>query len=279
MLFTFGQHQLDLTRPRVMGVLNVTPDSFSDGGQHHAPEAALRHAERMLAEGADFIDVGGESTRPGATPVSEQEELDRVIPVVERIHAHLDVVISVDTSCPAVMTEAAGAGAGLINDVRALQREGAVQAVAAIGLPVCLMHMQGEPDTMQDSPSYQDVLADVMGFLSQRAAACEAAGIGHDQIILDPGFGFGKTLEHNYQLLNRLGEMQSLGYPLLTGLSRKRMIAAVLDEGTPALARDPASMAAAVICAMHGASIIRTHNVSLTRDAMRVVLQTLKERG
>ncbi len=279
MQFTFGQRQLDLSVPRVMGILNVTPDSFSDGGQHHAPEAALRHAERMLAEGADFIDVGGESTRPGATPVSEQEELDRVIPVIERIHACLDVVISVDTSSPAVMTAAAAAGAGLINDVRALQRPGALQSASATGLPVCLMHMQGEPGTMQDHPEYSDVVAEVAAFLKQRAEACVSEGIGRDQILIDPGFGFGKSLSHNYQLLNRLGELVCLGFPLLTGLSRKRMIAAVLDEGLPVAERDAASMAAAVICAMQGASIIRAHNVSLTRDAMRVVTQTLKERA
>lgn len=279
MQFTFGQRQLDLSVPRVMGILNVTPDSFSDGGLHNAPDAAVRHAERMLAEGADFIDVGGESTRPGAASVSEQEELDRVIPVIERIHACLDVVISVDTSSPAVMTAAAAAGAGLINDVRALQRPGALQAASATGLPVCLMHMQGEPGTMQDSPEYEDVVRDVEAFLKQRAEACVSEGIGRDQILIDPGFGFGKSLSHNYQLLNRLGELGCLGFPLLTGLSRKRMIATVLDEGLPVAERDAASMAAAVICAMQGASIIRAHNVSLTRDAMRVVTQTLKERA
>lgn len=279
LLFTFGQRQLDLSVPRVMGILNVTPDSFSDGGLYHAPDAALRHAERMVQQGAELIDVGGESTRPGAASVTQQEELDRVIPVIERIHACLDVVISVDTSSPAVMTEAASSGAGLVNDVRALQRDGALQAAAGTGLPVCLMHMQGEPGTMQDQPEYGDVVAEVGAFLQQRADACLSAGIGQNQILIDPGFGFGKTLSHNYQLLNRLSELRHLGFPLLTGLSRKRMIAAVLDEGLAASERDAASMAAAVICAMQGASIIRAHNVSLTCDAMRVVTQTRKERA
>ena len=275
MIFQFGQHSLDLSQPRLMGVLNVTPDSFSDGGRHNAPDAALRHAELMLHQGAEFIDVGGESTRPGAAVVSEQEELDRVIPVVEKIHQNLDVIISVDTSSPAVITESARAGAGLINDVRALRIAGAPAAAAATGLPVCLMHMQGEPGTMQENPQYQDLMADVKAFLCERVDVAVKAGIVRDRIILDPGFGFGKTQQHNYELLQRLPELLELGLPLLTGLSRKRMIAGVLDEGVSAEERAPASMAAAVICAMHGAAIIRTHNVGLTRDAMRVVRATL----
>tara|TARA_B100001250_G_scaffold413292_1_gene446973 strand:- start:1564 stop:2403 length:840 start_codon:yes stop_codon:yes gene_type:complete len=275
--FSFGQRSLDLSTPRVMGILNVTPDSFSDGGLHNTPDAALRYAEQMVHDGAELIDVGGESTRPGAAVVSLQEELDRVIPVVERIRAQLDIVISVDTSSPQVMTEAASAGAGLINDVRSLQRPGALAAAVSTGLPVCLMHMQGEPGTMQQNPQYTDVVAEVSAFLQRRAAECEAAGIRREQILLDPGFGFGKSLEHNFRLLNQLRTLTEAGYPLLTGLSRKRMIAGILDDGVTPEGRDPASMAAAVICAMQGAAIIRTHNVSLTRDALRVVIQTLKE--
>lgn len=275
MNFQFGQHSLDLSQPRLMGVLNVTPDSFSDGGRHNSPDAALRHAELMLAEGAEFIDVGGESTRPGAAPVTQQEELDRVIPVVEKIHQNLDVIISVDTSSPVVIAESANAGAGLINDVRALRITGAAEAAAATGLPVCLMHMQGEPGTMQQNPEYQDLMAEIKSFLMARVDVATSAGISRERIILDPGFGFGKTQHHNYQILQRLPELLDMGLPLLTGLSRKRMIAGVLDEGVSAEERDPASMAAAVICAMHGAAIIRTHNVGLTRDALRVVRATL----
>jgi len=269
-----GNRSVDLSSPVVMGILNVTPDSFSDGGQFNRPEMAIRHAAEMVNAGAAFIDVGGESTRPGATAVSVQEELDRVIPVVSAIAAELDVAISVDTSTPDVILEAAAAGAHLINDVRALRRDGALEAAAKTGLPVCLMHMQGDPDTMQNNPVYDDVMQDVRTFLREQAARAEAAGIAKEQILLDPGFGFGKTRIHNYTLLNRLEQINSLGYPLLTGLSRKRMIADVLNADDD---RDGASSAAAVVCAMKGARIIRAHNVKATWDALQVVRATMDE--
>ncbi|MEK9765691.1 MAG: dihydropteroate synthase [Thalassolituus sp.] len=269
-----GNRSVDLSSPVVMGILTVTPDSCSDGGRFNRPDVAIRHAAEMLNAGAAFIDVGGESTRPGAAPVSIQEELDRVIPVVSAIAAELDVAISVDTSTPDVIREAAGAGAHLINDVRALRREGALEAAAKTGLPVCLMHMQGDPDTMQNNPVYDDVMQEVRNFLGVQAARAVAAGIAKEQILLDPGFGFGKTRIHNYTLLNRLEQINSLGYPLLTGLSRKRMIADVLNADDD---RDGASAAAAVVCAMKGARIIRAHNVKATWDALQVVRATMDE--
>ncbi|MEK9711550.1 MAG: dihydropteroate synthase [Thalassolituus sp.] len=269
-----GNRSVDLSSPVVMGILNVTPDSFSDGGRFNRPDVAIRHTAEMLNAGAAFIDVGGESTRPGAAPVSIQEELDRVIPVVSAIAAELDVAISVDTSTPDVIREAEGAGAHLINDVRALRREGALEAAAKTGLPVCLMHMQGDPDTMQNNPVYDDVMQEVRNFLGVQAARAVAAGIAKEQILLDPGFGFGKTRIHNYTLLNRLEQINSLGYPLLTGLSRKRMIADVLNADDD---RDGASAAAAVVCAMKGARIIRAHNVKATWDALQVVRATMDE--
>lgn len=277
MNFCFRDKTLDLSVPRVMGILNVTPDSFSDGGLFNRPDTALRHAEQMMAEGAVILDVGGESTRPGATPVSTSEELDRVVSVVEAIAQSLDVIVSVDTSNPVVIKEAANAGAHLINDVRALRRDGALDAAVASGLPVCLMHMQGEPDMMQSKPDYDDVMQEVCAFLQERAQQVMAAGIKRDQILLDPGFGFGKTLEHNYLLLNRLEKMQVLGFPILTGLSRKRMIAGVLKSDAAIEDRDSASAAAAVICAMKGARIIRAHNVKATWEALQVVTATLGE--
>lgn len=277
MNFCFRDKTLDLSVPRVMGILNVTPDSFSDGGLFNRPDTALRHAEQMMAEGAVILDVGGESTRPGATPVSTSEELDRVVSVVEAIAQSLDVIVSVDTSNPVVIKEAANAGAHLINDVRALRRDGALDAALASGLPVCLMHMQGEPDMMQSKPDYDDVMQEVCAFLQERAQQVMAAGIKRDQILLDPGFGFGKTLEHNYLLLNRLEKIQVLGFPILTGLSRKRMIAGVLKSDAAIEDRDSASAAAAVICAMKGARIIRAHNVKATWEALQVVTATLGE--
>ncbi|TPD54127.1 MAG: dihydropteroate synthase [Thalassolituus maritimus] len=260
-----------------MGILNVTPDSFSDGGQFNQLDKAIAHAGSMVAEGATILDVGGESTRPGAAPVSVAEELERVVPVIEHIAARLDVAISVDTSTAEVIIESAKAGAHLINDVRALRREGALKAAAESGLPVCLMHMQGEPDTMQKNPRYDDVVQDVRNFLKERIAAAQAAGIASEQVLLDPGFGFGKTRVHNYTLLNRLEQIAALGYPLLTGLSRKRMIADVLNISGDAVERDDASAAAATVCAMKGARIIRAHNVKKTWEAMQVVNATLRE--
>ncbi|MBZ2189386.1 dihydropteroate synthase [Alcanivorax sp. JB21] len=251
-----------------MGVLNVTPDSFSDGGRFTGRDAALQQARQMHADGAAIIDVGGESTRPGALPVSEQEELDRVIPVVEAIAAELDTIISLDTSTPVVIREGARAGAGLINDVRALQRPGALDAAALSGLPVCLMHMQGEPDTMQQAPRYDDVVADVLGFLRARVQACEAAGIGRERLLLDPGFGFGKTLAHNLRLLRELDRLTIEGLPLLVGMSRKSMIAKVL--GREVDERLPASLALAVMAAERGADILRVHDVRETSDALRM---------
>jgi dihydropteroate synthase len=274
MQLTCGKHRLDLSRPVVMGILNTTPDSFSDGGsyyrgEHLALDLAVTRARQMLAEGAAIIDVGGESTRPGAMPVSEQEELDRVIPVVERLTAELEALVSIDTSRPAVMREAAKAGAGMINDVRALQREGALAAAAATGLPVCLMHMQGEPDTMQNQPRYQeDVVAEVGDFLQMRMRACEAAGIDRERILLDPGFGFGKTLEHNLTLLRRLPELARLGFPLLVGLSRKSMLGALLQrEVNDRLA---GSLALAMAAAQRGATIVRVHDVAATVDVLKI---------
>lgn len=274
-----GNRDLDLARPVVMGILNVTPDSFSDGGRYITVSAALAQAARMQADGAAIIDVGAESTRPGAAPVSVQQELDRILPVVEAIAAELDVVISLDTSTPEVMHEAAARGAGFINDVRALQREGALAAAAASGLPVCLMHMQGEPGSMQQQPQYVDLLADIETFFRARIAACEQAGIGREKMVLDPGFGFGKTLEHNLALLQDLSGFAALGLPLLVGLSRKSMLGAILG-GVAVDQRLFASVAAATIAAQAGAAIIRVHDVKATADALAVVsaLRALQEK-
>ncbi len=270
-----GQVQeLNLNRCNIMGILNVTPDSFSDGGSFNNLDRALFHAERMINQGATLIDVGGESTRPGAAKVSLQEELDRVIPVVEAVHKNLDTIISVDTSTPDVITQSAAVGVGLINDVRALQREGALDAAASTNLPICLMHMQGQPDTMQKAPSYDDVVSDIHAFLAERIDACAAVGINKERLILDPGFGFGKALEHNYQLLNQLDTFHKLGLPLLVGVSRKTMIGKVLND-RPADQRLMGSVAAAVIAAMKGASILRVHDVAETCDAIKIVEATL----
>ena len=269
MKMNFAGRELDLSRCHVMGILNVTPDSFSDGGYFNSREAALVRARQMVSDGASFIDVGGESTRPGANEVSTQEELDRVCPVVEAIAKELDTVISVDTSNPVVMAETARLGAGLINDVRALQREGAPEVAAKAGIPVCIMHIQGEPDTMQDDPRYRNVRREVSSFLTERMRVAEQAGIRADNIILDPGFGFGKSVEHNYQLLATLEQLHILGHPLLVGVSRKSMLGAV--TGRDVNERLPASLAAATISALKGASILRVHDVRETVDAVRIV--------
>lgn len=254
-----------------MGILNVTPDSFSDGGQFANFDSALRQAEAMLRDGADLIDIGGESTRPGADPVTLNEELDRVIPIVEAVTSRFDTIVSIDTSKAAVMREAEAAGAGLINDVWALQREGALEAAAATGLPVCLMHMQGKPTTMQSAPVYSDVVADVIDFLEKRRDLAVAAGIPVNRLIFDPGFGFGKTFAHNIALLNDLPRLATLG-PLLTGLSRKRMLAEML--GDAATDRTCASVIAAMRCVERGATIVRVHDVRETADALKVWLST-----
>lgn len=269
-----GKHLLDLTRPVVMGILNTTPDSFSDGGSYYknhrlSLDLALRGAEQMLLDGAQIIDVGGESTRPGAPIVSVQEELDRVIPVVEAVVGQLGALVSVDTSSASVIRESASRGASLINDVRALQREGAVAAAAETGLPVCLMHMQGEPDTMQQNPNYSDVVEQVFGFLEARLAVCQAAGIARQQILLDPGFGFGKTLAHNLALLKHLPEFARFGLPLLVGMSRKSMVAQLL--GRPVEQRLAGSLALAMLAAERGAAIIRVHDVAETVDVLKVL--------
>jgi dihydropteroate synthase len=269
----FGDQWLSLAEPHVMGVLNVTPDSFSDGGKLFANQsvcldAAMVRARAMVAEGASFLDIGGESTRPGADPVSVQQELDRVVPVIEAIRASLEVVVSVDTSTPEVMTEAANAGAGLINDVRALGREGALRAAADTQLPVCLMHMQGDPKTMQDNPQYDSLVEDVGIYFEQRIACCERAGIPLDRILIDPGFGFGKTLVHNLQLLKYLNVLVNKGMPVLVGMSRKSMIGSVLDR--PVDERLHGGLAVSVMAYERGARIVRVHDVAPTVDALRM---------
>jgi dihydropteroate synthase len=267
---------LQIKRPMVMGILNVTPDSFSDGGRYLAPDLALAQALQMISEGVDIIDIGGESTRPGAAPISLAEELQRVIPVIEAIRAESAVAISVDTSSPAVITAAAEAGADLINDVRALRRDGALAAAAACGLPVCLMHMQGDPLTMQLDPVYEDLIVDIRRFFEERMLACEAAGIPRSRLVLDPGFGFGKTLEHNLRLVNRLQEFLPLGRPLLVGLSRKSTIGRIIGDPTADLVA--ASVAAATMAFMNGASILRVHDVAPTVAALRVFTTVQAER-
>lgn len=264
-----GSRFLDLSRPQVMGILNVTPDSFSDGGRFSQRDAALRHAEAMLRAGASLIDVGGESTRPGARAVSPVEELERVAPVVEAIAAELDVIISVDTSTPAVMRETARLGAGLINDVRSLQRDGALDAAADSGLPVCLMHMRGEPTTMQQNPHYADVLLEVGDFLRERMTACATAGIAAERLILDPGFGFAKTLEHNLSLFKHMQALHGLGRPLLVGVSRKSMIGKVL--GHEVGGRLYGSLGLAALAITKGAHILRVHDVAETVDVVRML--------
>ncbi len=252
-----------------MGILNVTPDSFSDGGRYTAVESALRHAQGMVAAGAAIIDVGGESTRPGAPAVTEAEELDRVVPVIEAIARELDVVISMDTSTPAVMREGARAGAGLINDVRSLRRPGALEAAAATDLAVCLMHMRGEPSTMQQAPVYTDVAGEVGAFLAEQVARCEAAGISRERLVLDPGYGFAKTLEHNLELFSRQTELLAFGLPLLVGVSRKSMIGAV--TGRPVEGRLAGGLALAALALAKGAQILRVHDVAETVDVVKMI--------
>lgn len=270
-----GGRPLALDRPRVMGIVNVTPDSFSDGGRYLRPEQAVAHGERLAAEGADLLDVGGESTRPGAAAVGLQQELDRVLPVLEGLRARLDLPLSIDTSRPEVMRAAVAAGAGLVNDVRALRRPGALAAAAGSGAAVCLMHMQGEPASMQQEPRYGDVVEDVLGFLRGRVAACESAGIGRERLLVDPGFGFGKTLAHNLALLRSLRRIGELGLPVLVGLSRKRMIGALLGDA-PLERRLHGSVAAAVIAALRGAAIIRVHDVGPTVEALAVAAPVIE---
>lgn len=260
---------VDLTMPLVMGVLNVTPDSFFDGGRWVSENDAVKRAMEMIAQGADFIDVGGESTRPGAAPVSEQEELDRVIPIIEQLHRETAGAISIDTSKPGVMRAAIRAGASMINDVNALQAEGAMEVARSSGAGICLMHRQGEPGTMQQDPRYANVLSEVAEYLSERANACIAAGIRRECIVLDPGFGFGKRLEHNLQLLAGLDAISALGYPVLLGVSRKSMLGGAGGEPQQSR-RMPAGLAAAAVAIMKGAAIVRTHDVWETRSAVQM---------
>lgn len=264
-----GGRPLRLGRPRIMGVLNVTPDSFSDGGNWLTPREATFRAHYLATSGADIIDIGGESTRPGAGEVSVQQELDRVIPVIEALWTETRLPISIDTSKPEVMKEAAAAGAGMINDVYALRREGALEAAATLNLPTCLMHMQGDPRSMQDRPEYGDVVGEVESFLLERAMAAQAAGIARENIILDPGFGFGKRMEHNLELLRMLPRLNSHGYPVLTGLSRKSMLATI--TGREVDQRLAGSLSLAILAMQQGASILRVHDVAETRDALKVL--------
>ncbi|MFQ6006665.1 MAG: dihydropteroate synthase [Woeseia sp.] len=264
-----GSRILDLDRPRVMGVINVTPDSFSDGGRYLEVDAAVSRAGRMQAAGADIIDVGGESTRPGAETVPEGEELDRVVPVIEAIAGRCDVAISIDSSKPAVMHAAVDAGATMINDVCALTGDGALASASKLDAAVCLMHMQGEPRTMQENPAYKRFPGDILAFLSGRVAACRQAGIGADRIVIDPGFGFGKTHEHNVRLLADLEQFQELEMPLLVGLSRKSTLGHLTGKGLDD--RLSSGVAAAVMAVERGANIVRTHDVEATVDALRIV--------
>ncbi|MCD9032557.1 dihydropteroate synthase [Luteimonas sp. Y-2-2-4F] len=264
-----GDRSLRLDRPRVMGIVNVTPDSFSDGGRHDAPDDAVAHGLRLVAEGADLLDVGGESTRPGAGEVPVEEEIRRVVPVIERLRAGTDVPISIDTSKPEVMRAAVAAGAGLINDVYALRREGALEAAVDSGAAVVLMHMLGEPRSMQDAPRYDDVVGEVHRFLAERIFAVEMAGIDRKRIVADPGFGFGKTLQHNLALLAGMGRFVELGVPVLAGLSRKRSIGELTGREAPDQ-RAAGSVAAHLIAAQRGATLLRVHDVAATVDALKV---------
>jgi dihydropteroate synthase len=276
MLLRCGPHTLDLSRPLVMGVLNVTPDSFSDGGRFTDVAAAVGHALQMVADGAALVDVGGESTRPGAQAVSADEEIRRVVPVIEALAARTQVPISIDTSKPAVMTAAVRAGASVINDVRALREPGALEAAADAQAAICLMHMQGEPRTMQADPRYGDVVAEVRDFLRERAAACLAGGVAKDRLLIDPGIGFGKRLEHNLAILAGLPALTGLGWPVVIGVSRKSMFGALLGRAVDA--RVAGGIAAATAAVLAGASVVRTHDVAATVDAVRVVL-ALRDAG
>ena len=267
MYFHCGKFQFDLSRPLVMGIVNVTPDSFSDGGHHLQRDAALAHAHQLIEEGVDILDIGGESTRPGALPVSAQEELERIMPVIEGLHS-APVPVSVDTCKSEVMRAALAAGVSMVNDINALQHPDALAAVAASNAAVCLMHMKGSPQNMQEQPQYQNVVAEVMQFLRERMVAVQAAGITRERVIIDPGFGFGKTLAHNLTLLRDLGALGELGVPVLAGLSRKSMLGAI--TGQDVNHRVPASVAAALLAVQHGARIVRVHDVGATVDALKV---------
>ena len=269
-----GSQILDLSSPQVMGILNVTPDSFSDGSRFNSIDAALKQTEQMISHGATIIDIGGESTRPGADEVSEADELARVIPVLKAVKQRFDIIVSVDTSKAAVMAEAVEQGAGIINDVCALQNENCLSVMAQSEIPVCLMHMQGKPRTMQVNPQYEDVIGDIKAFFNERISACRQAGISQERLILDPGFGFGKTLEQNYHLLAHFGDFQSLGLPLLAGLSRKSMIGNLLNREVNE--RLAGSLATAIVAAEQGAAVIRVHDVKETVDAQRI-LQAVKQ--
>lgn len=263
-----GHKEIDLTQPQVMGVLNVTPDSFSDGGEFIEPGQAILHAQEMVAAGATIVDIGGESTRPGAAEVSVEDEILRVVPVIEAL-VEIPAPVSVDTSKPEVMLASVEAGASMINDVRALREPGALEAALEANVPVCLMHMQGQPRTMQSNPQYNDVVGDIIDFFRQRIEITLDAGIAEDNIILDPGFGFGKTAVHNYTMLREFKRFTEMGFPLLAGLSRKSMIGAILDN--PVEDRMPASIALAVLVAERGANIIRVHDVKETVDALKML--------
>jgi dihydropteroate synthase len=261
---------IQISRPAIMGVLNTTPDSFSDGGQYFDTEKAIESAKRMISQGADIIDVGGESTRPGAQAVSTTDEINRVIPVVEALHRSTDIPISIDTSKPEVMKLAVKAGARMVNDVCALSANGALETVATLNVDVCLMHMQGSPRTMQKNPTYNNVIDDIKDFFDQRVQACVDAGIAEDKIILDPGFGFGKTLDHNLEILKHLNEFKSFGLPLLAGLSRKSMIGTLLNDRNVD-GRVIGSVVGAIIATQNGADIVRVHDVLETKDALTIL--------
>lgn len=267
MHFQCGDFKLDLSMPRVMGIINITPDSFSDGGLHLQTAAALEHAQQLIAAGADILDIGGESTRPGAEPVGVQQELDRVLPVIEGLRG-VSVPISIDSCKPEVMRAAIAAGAQMVNDINALQDAAALQLVAESRVGVCLMHKQGHPQTMQIQPDYQNILGEISAFLRARIAACETAGISRSRIVIDPGFGFGKTLAHNLTLLRELKSLTELGVPVLAGLSRKSMLGTL--TGQEVAQRLPASIAAALIAVQRGAAIVRVHDVRATVDALKV---------
>ncbi|WP_069447368.1 dihydropteroate synthase [Vibrio scophthalmi] len=276
MKITANNKTLDLSQPHVMAILNVTPDSFSDGGQFHSLDNALMQAQKMITAGVSIIDIGGESTRPGAPDVTLEEELGRVIPVIKAIRAKYDVWISIDTSKAEVMRQAIAAGADIINDVRSLREPGALEVAAHAGLPICLMHMQGQPRSMQTNPHYDDLLQEVGDFLQERIDACEAVGIAREQLILDPGFGFGKTLAHNYQMLAHLERFHQFNLPLLAGMSRKSMLFKLLDKAPSECVA--ASVSCATIAAMKGAQIIRVHDFEQTLDAVKVVSATLNNK-
>jgi dihydropteroate synthase len=264
--------------PLVMGILNVTPDSFSDGGRFDRLDAALAHARRMVADGADLIDIGGESTRPGAEPVSAEDELERVVPIIEAISAEMDVPLSIDTMKPEVMRGAVAAGASMINDVNGLRADGALEAAIELGVPACAMHMQGEPRTMQTRPEYRDVTEDLLAFFRERIETARSAGLPPEHLILDPGFGFGKTLEHNLQLLHELPRFRELGQPLLIGISRKSMLGAITGRDK-ASDRVAASVAAALLAAERGGTILRVHDVAETVDAMKVLVAMTRRKA